>query len=159
MTQELEGAIHKSTKEHSRLNVTRNHSPTATQQNGTCSYSKLLVCWGLQTPPLTSLHQVFLSAPFVFFLLQNVCPACMSQSVIVKLVKYRFKPAIRMDTYVNISKIKLVNLRLSMLHVWKPHWLQSKDENEFNTVKVRTFEICVLALWHIAMICTLLIGV
>ena len=38
--------------------------------------------------------------------------------------------------------------------------IQSEDESEFNTVKVRIFlqsgdKICVLALWHIAMICTL----
>ena len=41
--------------------------------------------------------------------------------------------------------------------------IQSEDENEFNTVKVRTFlqskdKICVPALWHIAIICTLPIG-
>ena len=42
--------------------------------------------------------------------------------------------------------------------------IQSEDEKEFNTVKVRTClqsedKICVLTLWHIAMICTLPIGV
>ena len=42
--------------------------------------------------------------------------------------------------------------------------IQSEDKNELNIVKMRTFlqsedKISVLALWYIAMICTLHIGV